>query len=160
MKLVVVSDSHGKANILEEIVERHPDAQAYLHCGDIEAPQEYYPEYTIVLGNNDIYYDYPEYRILNVGKHRIYMAHSHRFSYLHRGEQMAKTALENDCDIFFYGHTHIAADEMINGVRLINPGSLWRSRDGRDPSYAVVTLDEEQVDVEFIFLPQKKRKFF
>ena len=160
MKLVVVSDSHGKADILEEIVLKHPDAAAYLHCGDIDAPQEYYPEYTIVRGNNDLFYDYPDYRILEVGKHRIYMAHSHSFSYLHRLEQMAKTARENRCDIFCYGHTHVAKDETIDGVRLINPGSLWRSRDGRAPSYAILTLNEENVEVEFIFLPQKKSKFF
>ena len=43
MKIIVVSDSHGKQGILEQIVEKHPDADAYLHCGDIEDYAENYP---------------------------------------------------------------------------------------------------------------------
>lgn len=158
MKIVVVSDSHGKEGILDEVLKVHPDAHAYLHCGDIDEPQEYHPEYLIVQGNNDLFYDYPDHRIVELGKHRIYMAHSHQFSYMQRKERMAKAAKENGCDLFCYGHTHIAADEMVDGVRLINPGSLWRSRDGRAPSYAVLTLEDAHVDVDFIFLPQKQKK--
>ena len=160
MKIIVVSDSHGKQGILEQIVEKHPDADAYLHCGDIEDYAENYPSYIVVQGNIDIYYDYPDERVITAGSHRIYMTHGHHFSYIKRLEQMADTAKAKDCDIVCYGHTHVAADDVVHGIRLINPGSLWRSRDGRGPSYAILTLQEEQVDVEFIFLPQKKSKFF
>jgi len=41
---------------------------------------------------------------------------------------------------------------------LINPGSLWRSRDGRGPSYALLNIDGDTVDVQFEFLPQKQKK--
>lgn len=55
MKIIVVSDSHGKQGILEQIVEKHPDADAYLHCGDIE---DYAGKLSVLYrrtGNNDIY---------------------------------------------------------------------------------------------------------
>lgn len=42
MKIIVVSDSHGKADILEQLVDKHRDADMFLHCGDIEdAPADY-----------------------------------------------------------------------------------------------------------------------
>lgn len=160
MKIIVVSDSHGKQGILDEIVQKHADADMFLHCGDIDEPEEYHPEYLVVKGNNDMFYDYPEQRIVTAGAHQIYMAHSHQFPYMRRKEMMAKAAREHHCDIFCYGHTHVAQDEKVDGVRLLNPGSVWRSRDGRPPSYAIMTLEKDSVEVEFVFLEQKKGKFF
>ena len=36
MKIVVVSDSHGRNDILNAIREKHPDAGLFIHCGDLE----------------------------------------------------------------------------------------------------------------------------
>ena len=152
MKIVVVSDSHGKKGILDEIYNQHQDADMFLHCGDILEDEYHYPEYITVQGNNDLFYDYPMHRIINVGEHKIYMAQSHQFSYFKREEQMVKTAKQHQCDIFCFGHTHIAYDKVVDGVRLINPGSVFRSRDGKGPSYAIMNIDGMNVDVQFIFL--------
>ncbi len=161
MKIIVVSDSHGKPDVLEEIVKCHPDADMFLHCGDIEAESFVYPEYQVVAGNNDVFYDYPNRRIVDVMNHRILIVHGHQYSFSRRLEEMATDAINNQCDIVCYGHTHIAADDNIHGVRLINPGSLRYSRDGRNPSYAVLSFEDAHVNVEFIFLPgvSKKHKF-
>lgn len=159
MKIILVSDSHGKDEALETILTQYPDADAYVHCGDIEAGPDMFPQFVTVRGNNDLYYEYPEEQVLHIAGHGIYVTHSHRFMYSRRLEQMAEKAKSLDCDLVFYGHTHIAADETVNGVRIINPGSLWRSRDGRGPSYAIVTIDKGSVEVEFVFLPQKKSRW-
>ena len=37
MKIVVVSDSHGRDDALEYVLQQHGDAYAYIHCGDIDA---------------------------------------------------------------------------------------------------------------------------
>ena len=36
MKIVVVSDSHGRNDILNLIREKHPEARLFIHCGDLE----------------------------------------------------------------------------------------------------------------------------
>ena len=156
MKILVVSDSHGKPGILNELAEQYKSADMLLHCGDIEYYAETYPQYAIVQGNNDLFYDIPQSRVIQAGKHRIFMIHSHQYSYMKRLNQLADAAIERGCDIVCYGHTHVAADDTVKGVRLINPGSLYYNRDGRPPSYAVLTLDDESINVEFIFLPQEK----
>ncbi|WP_416325343.1 metallophosphoesterase family protein [[Eubacterium] hominis] len=159
MKVILVSDSHGKDDALEMILKQYPDADAYVHCGDIETYPECFPQFVTVRGNNDVFYEYPEEQVLHIGGHGIYVTHSHHFMYSKRLEQMALKAKSLDCDVVFYGHTHIAADDTIDGVRIINPGSIWRSRDGRGPSYAVIDMDEDHIQVEFIFLPQKKSRW-
>ena len=55
MKIVVVSDSHGKNDILNAIREKHPDAGLFIHCGDLEDDPMFYPGYIVVRGNNDYY---------------------------------------------------------------------------------------------------------
>lgn len=158
MKIVVVSDSHGRDEALEYVLKQHPDADAYIHCGDIEAEEGLFPSFLTVRGNNDLFCDYPDERVVPAGVHRIFVVHSHQFIYSKRSEKMAEAAKERGCDIVCYGHTHVANDETVDGVRLINPGSLWRSRDGRGPSYAILTIDGDDIDVVFEFLPQKQKQ--
>lgn len=140
--------------MLDYILEKHKDADLFIHCGDIECDEMMYPTIETVAGNNDLYYDYPSQRIFTVYGHRILVLHSHQcMVYFKRSQWLKELALENHCDLVFYGHTHVAKDEMIDGIRLINPGSLRYSRDGRKPSYAIVTIDLNDVDVEFVFEP-------
>lgn len=158
MKIIVVSDSHGKNEALENVLLQHPDADIYVHCGDIEASEGTFPQFITVRGNNDMFCEYPDQQVLQAEGHGIYVCHSHQFMYSRRAAQMAEKAKSLACDIVFYGHTHVAAFEEIDGVRLVNPGSIWRSRDGRGPSYAVVTLTKDAMDVQFEFIPQPQKK--
>ncbi|SPZ98601.1 phosphoesterase family protein [Staphylococcus aureus] len=43
----------------------------------------------------------------------------------------------------FYGHTHVAKYEYINGVHVINPGSISQSRSSMEESYAEVLIDDQ-----------------
>lgn len=152
MKILLISDSHGRNHVLDQILEKHSDCDLYLHCGDIEAPEFLYPQLKVVAGNNDLYYDYPDHMILKLGHHKAYMTHSHLCGYFNRMNKLSDLARSNGCDLAFYGHTHVASDQIINGVRCINPGSLRYARDGRNPSYAIVEVNQE-VNVQFIFEP-------
>lgn len=158
MKIIVVSDSHGRNDLLSDLVNQHPDADAFLHCGDIEDEADSFPEYLIVQGNNDYCNDTPAQRVLPFGSHRILLVHSHQFSYRRREEQMIELAKKYGCDIICFGHTHVADYRKVHGFVLLNPGSLKYSRDGRLPSYAILQIDGDQVDAEIVFLEPKKSK--
>ena len=88
MKIVVVSDSHGRDDALEYVLQQHGDAYAYIHCGDIDADPGAFPRFVTVGGNNDIFYDYPDEQILSIGTHRIFIVHSHQFMYSRRSWRM------------------------------------------------------------------------
>lgn len=152
MKVIIVSDSHGKKEILDEIREEHNDAVAFLHCGDIELESNMIKGYQIIQGNNDLYLDYPQSLIVEVANTKIFIIHGHQFMIRSRVSLLVARAKELGCDVACFGHTHVAHSEIYDGVLCINPGSIWRSRDGREPSYAILTINGDKKDVEFVFL--------
>lgn len=138
MKIVVVSDSHGKIEILERIKAKHTDADIFIHCGDSELPPEYLEGYIAVQGNNDIYFDYPELRILNLPDFKLLVIHGQQFSSFNRKKRLAEKAISLGCKAVCYGHSHVYDVDELNYVHLFNPGSLRYNRDGSQPSYMIV----------------------
>lgn len=153
MKLVVVSDSHGLREPLQKIIDENLDADFFLHCGDICLDTDEFERYITVQGNND-YYDYPLEMSLNLGNHQLLMLHSHMVSYFQREDKLVNIAKQGGYDIVLFGHTHVAMHKVIEGIHLINPGSLYHSRDGRPPSYAIIDINDQnqEVRVHFIYL--------
>lgn len=113
-----------------------------------------FPGYIIVRGNNDYFGRFENERIIPIGKHQIYVTHSHRFSYFLRSEQLVNRAKELNCDIVCFGHTHVSFLDRFDGVTLVNPGSLSHSRDGKPCSYAILDINEDDVQVELKFEPE------
>ena len=54
--------------------------------------------------------------------------------------ELEHEARERKADVALFGHTHIAHDEYIDGVRLFNPGSL-----GFGKSFGVIEVKDGQV---------------
>ncbi len=150
MRIVIASDSHGFNERLNDIVNHYP-ADLYLHCGDLEDNPILYPDWVFVQGNNDWIGKFAKQRVITVGEHKIFAIHSDRCSYFKREEHLARMASMHDCDIACYGHTHVSKVIIKDGVLCINPGSLALPRDGRDPSFAILDIDERGVHVEILF---------
>ncbi|MDD2591867.1 MAG: YfcE family phosphodiesterase [Erysipelotrichaceae bacterium] len=151
-RLIVVSDNHGYIQPLLDIRETNQDAKAFLHCGDSELRPELLNGFVSVRGNNDLFHDYPEHLIIKIANMNVLLVHGHRFASNKRIEQMTLMAKKNDCQIVCYGHTHVFAYEIKNGVHLINPGSVWRARDGKRPSYVKIDIIKQDVIVTKIEL--------
>ncbi|MDD6467522.1 MAG: metallophosphoesterase [Erysipelotrichaceae bacterium] len=150
MEIVVVSDSHGRIEVLNEILKAHPNADAYIHCGDLELPDTYFPQFIRVKGNNDYYANVPHEIVTQVNDLKVLITHSHQYTYIQRKQQLAKKAEHLGCKLVCYGHTHVFHDEVIDGIQLVNPGSCWINRDRSDPSYAVVTVEAGKMTVKRI----------
>ena len=148
MKIVVVSDSHGRIEVLQQILDENRDAACFIHCGDIELPNDYFTEYMKVRGNNDYYGGLEEERVIRVGDLKVLVTHSHQYVYYSRLEQLSKKADRLGCKLVCFGHTHVYHDSVEEGVHLVNPGSCWHNRDGRNPSYAVVHYNDGKIEVE------------
>ncbi|MBB5183610.1 YfcE family phosphodiesterase [Catenisphaera adipataccumulans] len=151
MKIIVASDSHGRNDILDRIQEQNPDADLYLHCGDLEDDPIRYPMWTFVQGNNDFFGTFARQRVIPVLGHKILLIHSDRCSYFHREAHLSRMAKMESCDIVCYGHTHVSHIEVLDQVFLLNPGSVAWPRDGRAPSYAVLDLDYTRFSARLVF---------
>ncbi len=147
-RIIIVSDNHGDTASLKELKNLYPDADYFLHLGDSEMNDYDLEGFVCVRGNNDWDTDFPEYQTVNAGGHRIFMCHGNRDMYTGHYERLAEKARSRGCDIACFGHTHIYHDSELNGVRLLNPGSIRYTRDGSEPSYMEMILDEEGVHVQ------------
>lgn len=155
MKILVMSDSHRQNDRIDEILNKHRDIDAYIHCGDLCVDPRLYPQLLVVAGNGDYYYSLPKELQLTLGGHRIYVTHSHFFPYYQKSIYLARKAKELHCDIVFYGHTHIPHFEEVEGITILNPGSLFYNRDRSQPSYAIVELDDK-INVQFHRFEERK----
>lgn len=147
MKILVVSDTHGHDEELEEVVLREAPFDMLIHCGDVEG-REFFVEALaecpccIVSGNNDFFSDLPREEILEVRGHRILVTHGHYYGVSRDISGAAEEARARGCDMVCFGHTHEPVIACESGIQLINPGSLSYPRQhGRKPSYAVLRTD-------------------
>ncbi len=146
MQIIIVSDNHGHDVPLRQIKAKYPNVRAILHCGDSEQNLEQLDGFYNVRGNND-FADLPQNVVVDIDGLRIYMTHGHRLFSLTKNDQLAHLAKKNNCQIACYGHTHVFDHRIVDQINIINPGSLWHSRDGGRPSYAVVDIENGQINV-------------
>ncbi|WP_050635625.1 metallophosphoesterase family protein [Candidatus Stoquefichus sp. SB1] len=149
-KIVVMSDNHGDDRMLEYVRECEPHADYYIHCGDSEAyHKEMLSGYICVKGNNDWALDLPQEAHLVIEDMPIIITHGQHFSMFNRELAMHDFLTRNHCQLLLFGHTHMPLFQREGDYYYINPGSTSLPRGGSDRSYAVVTIDQQQVTCEF-----------
>lgn len=139
LKICLCSDNHGDIYSLEKIKQDNPACDYYFHLGDSHFDEAALSPFISVAGNNDWEYNFPKQRIVEIENHRILMLHGDGYTY--NFDNLIYKAKQEECDVVFFGHTHIYFDEEIDGVRCINPGSCFHNRDYSNPCYALVNID-------------------
>lgn len=155
-RILVVSDSHGRNENVRRAIEKAGKFDIMIHLGDVG--NEYrevermagVPTY-IVAGNNDYARGLLERNIIEIGGHRIYATHGHRQNVHFGVELLYYLALENDCDIVMYGHTHVPYLDEKDDVTILNPGSLTYPRqEGHEKTFVVMTIEDDN-SVKYAF---------
>lgn len=152
MKIVVISDSHGNTLAVEKIVRRYEDADFIIHLGDGEREVGYIlsmmPEmsrkFFFLKGNCDyggVVEKMHKTLVLPLPyDNQIFAAHGDQFQVKYGVDRIVHEAIENEANIVLYGHTHERFCKYVDGVYVINPGSIACPRDGQRPSYAVISV--------------------
>lgn len=141
IRICVCSDNHGNLESIERIKNDNPKCDYYFHLGDSHFDEKTLSPFISVEGNNDWESDFPRQRIIEIKNHRILLIHGDGYTYAVSG--LANKAKHENCDVIMFGHTHEFFDEEYKGIRLINPGSCFHNRDLSNPSYAIVTIDND-----------------
>ncbi len=160
MKLVIASDIHGSAywcgRLCELIEAEKPDRIILL--GDLlyhgprnDLPRDYAPKQVVpmlsryadrilaVRGNCEAEVDqmvlpFPcmaDYALLECGGTAMYLTHGH-----HWGPDNLPPLTRGS--VFLSGHTHVKLDEVVDGIRCLNPGSVSIPKDG---SHSCIVFD-------------------
>ena len=151
-KFIVVSDSHGLIEPLNNIYNKYcNDIKLFFHCGDAEVNTKYLINYKCVNGNNGYDPNLDNEIIYKFNNNTILLIHGHK-QLIYGLDNLAYYAKEKGCNIVLFGHTHIFTHTTINGVTLINPGSLNYNRDNTDPSYCIVDTNNNTITVNKLYL--------
>lgn len=156
MRIVVFADTHRDFFALKDAVEKNLDADLILHLGDGENEVKdiaaLHPEKTFlfVRGNRDYGSSSPVSRVVEAGGVRIYMTHGHECG-VHDGlDTLIANAKQNDAVIALYGHTHLYNTTYVDGVHVMNPGSLYSPRGRRAPSYGVIDITDAGIAMHIV----------
>lgn len=146
MKVLVLSDSHGDAAALQAALKKESAARTVIFLGDgareAERLQTEDPcrMWHIVCGNCDIGVDAPPCRLLTLGGVPLYVTHGHNERVKSGLLTLTYSALEQECAVALYGHTHIPSIDFRDGVVLMNPGSIAGTR-----TYGVLEIEAGRV---------------
>lgn len=159
MRILIVSDTHGRDKNLEYVLKREGKIDAFIHLGDLEGSEEYLP-YQIscpvymVAGNNDYYSRLNRELIAELGKYKVMLTHGHEYVFWTETGGLANAGRARGVDIVMFGHTHCPLVEVREDITLINPGSLSLPRQaGGRPSYIIMTIDDAgEADYEIKYL--------
>ncbi len=153
LRILVMSDSHGRNENVElaiaQVREEIGEFQMLIHLGDVGDAREIeslagVPCY-IVRGNTDYDAKLLNANVIEAGGHRIFATHGHLYQVDMRLDLLRFAALENDCDIAMYGHTHVPyLEEDPDDVTILNPGSISKPRQADHRyTYMVMEIDDE-----------------
>lgn len=144
MKILIVSDTHGRNSGIEEVIEREKPFGKIIHLGDVDGYEDYIEELAgcpleIVAGNNDYFSHLPKEKILFLDGLKVFITHGHYYYVTAGYDHIRKEGISRQMDIVMFGHTHRPVIKEEELVTLINPGSLSYPRQpGRQPSYIVM----------------------
>ena len=173
-RLLIISDSHGHYSVFEKIVRDFGvKCDALVFCGDgvSDIAQLLYtaksnkkimssvpPVIAAVKGNCDpgtypldkgsLYFS--EMIELKVNDRNFLITHGHNQGVDWGIENLGLEMQVSECKTAFYGHTHVAKEDNINGYKIVNPGSCARPRGGQAPGFAIATVEKNFVDIAFI----------
>ena len=153
LRILILSDSHGRNENVElaiaQVREEIGEFQMLIHLGDVGDAREIeslagVPCY-IVRGNTDYDAKLLNANVIEAGGHRIFATHGHLYQVDMRLDLLRFAALENDCDIAMYGHTHVPyLEEDPDDVTILNPGSISKPRQADHRyTYMVMEIDDE-----------------
>lgn len=149
MRVLVVSDTHGRHTNLDRILQEVGRIDMFVHLGDVEDGDVYIDvvvecEKHIIGGNNDYFSALPREEDFYIGTHKVYITHGHQYSVSYETESIKKAGLERGADIVMFGHTHKPFLEIGEDITLLNPGSVSYPRQkGRQPGYMILELDKK-----------------
>lgn len=149
MKILIVSDTHGRIQYLEQVLAKVSPIDLMIHLGDFEGGEEYIKSISpcpteFVSGNNDFFNGLPKEKMIQIGKYSVMITHGHRYGVNYNTKLIKDAAYKNYADIVMYGHTHVPSIDITGEIWVINPGSLSLPRqEGRKKSFIIMELDSK-----------------
>ncbi len=152
MRVLVVSDNHGVTSDIYKIIDRvKPDMIYHLGDGEgstIEIKERSRLPMIAVAGNCDWgSATLPKVSVDQIGEHKVMLTHGHLYGVKSGYERLVAEAKERGCDVVIYGHTHIPELEEVDGVMIMNPGSVeWPKQFDMNKSFGIINYNKGKME--------------
>lgn len=148
MRVLIVSDTHGKHENLEKVLEIEDSFDRVFHLGDAQVTKQELESLTgcpvdVVAGNMDFRSEAPSEKLVEIEDYTVFLCHGHRYHVNETLLTLEYAARSKGADVVLYGHTHVPFLDESEDLWIMNPGSLSEPRPWKaSPSYGVLNIDE------------------
>lgn len=162
MKIAVVSDTHlhrPEPWLDSLFVKYFSQADYLLHCGDFTSFTVWqtfcqHPGFHAVLGNCDDWQltsELSSTEVVKIKNFDLKIGMVHGWGNRSGVAQRAAEHFGANYDLVCYGHTHIRNWDIVSGVQVVNPGSLYNPRDNNGPGFAMIEVTPDgDFECEFV----------
>jgi len=154
-KLLVLSDIHGSTAKLKQVFTWAQDSNANetpirdtVFLGDginelyrVAEETGFYSNLDMVRGNNDYDSEMQEAAVFYFEEHSFFLCHGHRYALYNGYSALTNAARLAGAGAALFGHTHVPYKNRINGITLINPGSIGNPRSRTGSTFAVIECE-------------------
>lgn len=159
MDVALISDTHipsRASQIPGPFRERIERADHVIHAGDFDSEgalaniREMATELTAVAGNIDPQVGLPEVATVECGGVEFVVTHGtgSRRDYEQRVAGIVTDTATSDEPVGVAGHTHELLDTRVEGVRMLNPGSVTGASPASETSMMIGTVEDGHLDVD------------
>lgn len=147
MKILIVSDTHGKDEYLFNTLQKVSPIDLLIHLGDIGGHEDYINSISqcpveMVSGNCDIFNGLPKEKMILIGKYKVMLTHGNMYDVRNGTYKIKEAARSRQANIVMFGHTHVPLIDLKEDIWAINPGSLALPRQrGRIPTFIIMDID-------------------
>ena len=153
MRILVLSDTHGditKAIEVYKKLNKTKKIDYIVHCGDyiddgLRLRDKLGVKVLLTKGNCDNSFNEDEFAILETEAGNILAVHGHMQRVSYSLEYLYELAIDNNCVCALFGHTHRGLFTNVNGIHIMNPGSLTRPRDASSGSFGILEIDGDTI---------------
>jgi uncharacterized protein len=156
LKLLVISDTHGHIERAVRLLPLFSDADAIIHLGDYLRDAQQLQKMTqikvvAVGGNCDGVTSKNEAMITMDSPYGpLLITHGHLHDAKNGIDRLLYQASECEAKAVLFGHTHTPFYGVVDGIALVNPGSLSLSGQQNQGTYAVLHIDSSGISCSLV----------
>lgn len=144
MRALVFSDSHGRENMIVQLLQTVKNVDLYVYLGDGEkdiyspavSDEIGFKKLVAVAGNCDFGSSLPLEQLVELGPKKILCLHGHSQAVKFGYDTLEHKAKQLGADVAVHGHTHERYCNFNNGLWIMCPGSI------KDGEYGIIDLDD------------------
>ena len=177
MRVLIVSDTHGRHQNLDRALEAAGPIDLFVHLGDVEGGEYYINavvpcEKHIVRGNNDFFSDLPREEVFYIGEKKVFITHGNNY-YVSLGPEQIREegggTRSRYCNVWTYAPTVSGSADRYYCVESGKPflskagGEKRQLYDhgiirGRAPSFSDLLFGLEWSEKESKYLKSRRKK--